>query len=502
MRIFRSPSLAASRLSALPAGSPSPRTPAARLRLAAAFASGTLIAGCATYSPSPLGNGRGSREVAKLSVAAASMPTRDLAAHTFDPSNGLDVTETAMLAVANNPYLRVQRDALGVARAQAFAAGLLPDPQLSLARDRPTSVQPGLTSAFNIGLSYDVGALLLRSSNLRAAHRVNDQVRLDLLWAEWQTVAQARLLFGEVLSTRAQQQVLSREVAALEPIDRQVQRALAAGNLTFNGASAGLNALADVRRQLAQTTRQRIQAEHDLRLLLGLAPQVPLDLVGPVYRVSPTPAQVQQALALLPRRRPDLLALQAGYAAQEARLRGAIIAQFPAISIGLTRARDTAGVYSSGLNLGITLPLFNRNRGNIAIEKASRQQLHDDYDARLLAARGDMVKLQQDLASLHTQIGALQAHVQQLDAARQAGERAWRANLLDWPTYLTLRGSALAADLELVTLRQEQARQAIALDTLLGGDWTDQALPRTAATVSPTASAPSVSSSSTSKRLP
>lgn len=473
-----------------------------RLRLALAFASGSLLAGCATYSPSPLGDGRGSSDVARLSVAAASMPTRDLAAHTFDPSNGLDVTETAMLAVANNPDLRVQRDALGVARAQAFAAGLLPDPQLGLARDLPTSGQPGLTSAFNIGLNFDVGALLLRSSKLRAAHRVNDQVRLDLLWAEWQTVAQARLLFGEVLSTRAQQQVLSREEAALEPIDRQVRRALAAGNLTFDAASAGLNALADVRRQLAQTTRQRIQAEHDLRLLLGLAPQVPLDLVGPVYQVSPTSAQVQQALTLLPRRRPDLLALQAGYAAQEARLRGAIIAQFPAISLGFTRARDTSGIYTSGLNLGITLPLFDRNRGNIAIEKASRQQLHDDYDARLLAARGDLLQLQQDLASLHAEIGALQAHVQQLDAARQAGEHAWQANLLDWPTYLTLRGSALAADLELVALRQEQARQAIALDTLLGGDWTDQALPRTAAAASPAATAPSASSPSTSKRFP
>ncbi len=496
MRIFRSPSLVVSRLSAAPAGSPSPQTPAARLRLAAAFASGTLIAGCATYSPSPLGNGRGTADVATLSVAAASMPTRDLAAHTFDPANGLDVTETAMLAVANNPYLRVQRDALGVARAQAFAAGLLPDPLLGLSRDQPSSGQSGLTSAFGLGLNYDVGALLLRSSKLRAAHRVNDQVRLDLLWAEWQTVAQARLLFGEVLSTRAQQQVLSREAAALEPIDRQVQRALAAGNLTFDGASAGLNALADVRRQLAQTIRQRIQAEHDLRLLLGLAPQVPLDLVGPVYQASPTPAQVQRALVLLPRRRPDLLALQAGYAAQEARLRGAIIAQFPAINVGFLRARDTGGVYTNGLNLGITLPLFDRNRGNIAIAKATRQQLHDDYDARLLAARGDMLKLQQDLASLHTQIVALQAHVDQLDAARQAAEQAWQANLLDWPTYLTLRGSALAADLELVALRQEQARQAIALDTLLGGDWTDQALPR------PAAAARSTSSPSTSKRLP
>jgi len=55
----------------------------------------------------------------------------------------------------------------------------------------------------------------------------------------------------------------------------------------------------------------------------------------------------------------------------------------------------------------------------------------------------------------------------------------------------------LAADLELVALRQEQARQTIALDTLLGGDWTDQTLPRTSAATDPSAPSPS-----TSKRLP
>ncbi len=460
------------------------------------------LAGCATYQPLPLGQGRGSRALADLSVPAASMPTRDLAAHSFDPSNGLDVTETAMLAVANNPYLRVQRDTLGVARAQAFAAGLLPDPQLGASYDRPASGQAGLTSAFSLGINYDIGALLLRSSKLRAAHRVNDQVRLDLLWAEWQTVAQARLLFGDVLSARAQEQLLGREVIALTPIDQQVQQALAAGNLTFDGASAGLTALADVRRQLAQATRQRIQAEHDLRLLLGLAPQVPLDLVGPVYQVSPTMAQVQQALAALPRRRPDLLALQAGYAAQEATLRGAILAQFPAINLGFTRARDTGNVTTHGLSLGITLPLFNRNRGNIAIEKATRLQLHDDYDARLLVARSDVLQLQQNLASLHGQLLALDASARPLDAARAAAQRAWQANLLDWPTYLTLRSRALATDLERVALQQELARQSIALETLLGGDWTDQALAHKPAVASPLATAPSAASPSTSKRSP
>ncbi|CAM5422314.1 hypothetical protein [Rhodanobacter lindaniclasticus] len=73
------------------------------------------------------------------------------------------------------------------------------------------------------------------------------QVNLDLLWAEWQTVAQARLLFDQVLSLRAQQQTdPEHQQDALATVSGTIHAALLAGNLTYDGASAGLNAEADV----------------------------------------------------------------------------------------------------------------------------------------------------------------------------------------------------------------------------------------------------------------
>jgi outer membrane protein TolC len=429
---------------------------------------GVLAGGCATYAPLPLGNGRGLDRAGQLSVSAASMPVPALATHRFDPSDGLDVTEVAMLAVANSPTLKVKRDDVGIARAQAFAAGLLPDPQLSLGRDFPTSSGSGLTSAFDIGLSEDVGALLTRSSRVGAARSEARRVNLDLLWAEWQTIARARLLFDEVTSLRAQHAQLETEHAALVPVGRYVNDALRAGNLTYDSASAGLNAVADVERQLAADTIALHRAESELRVLLGLAPQAPLQLVGAPYQVAPADLQVRQAMASLPRRRPDLLALQAGYQAQEQHLRTAILAQFPALGIGFTRARDTGAVYTSGFTIGLTLPLFDRNRGNIAIQKATRQQLKDDYAARMLATRNDIERLQADLRVLRQQRATQVAHARQLDGARADAEQAWQAGLLDWPTYLAIRGNALSADLARASVREEQARQAIALQTLLG----------------------------------
>lgn len=441
---------------------PASAPPLARLPWLLAAA---LLAGCATYHARPLPDQAGARRVADL---AAPAPPHWLPTHRFDPSDGLDVTEVATLAVANNPDLRTQRDALGIARAQAFAAGLLPDPQLDASMDFPRHGGAGVTNAFGLGLSADITSLLMRSSRVAVARQQARQVNLDLLWAEWQTVAQARLLFDQVKALRAKQAALDAEQTALAPLDARVQAALRAGNLTHDQASAGLNALSDVRQQRADNALALHQAEADLHHLLGLAPEAPLDLVGPAYDTMSTTKQVDAALAALPQRRPDLLALQAGYAAQEASLRAAIRAQFPAITLGVNTARDTSAVYTNGLSLGITLPLFDRNRGNIAIETATREQLRDDYRSRLLAAHGDIRHLQADLATLDARLATLTDHARSLDAGRSAAEGAFARGDLDWPTYLSLRGNALAADLALIDLRQQRGTDAIALEALLG----------------------------------
>ena len=432
------------------------------------IATACTLSGCATYSSLPLGTGRGAGSVQELSAPTAQMSLPTLASHRFDPTDGLDATEVAMLAVANSPQLKLKRDELGIARAQAFAAGLLPDPQLGLSADFPRHSGAGLTTAYSLGLSEDISALLTRSSRRAAARSQTAQVNLDLLWAEWQTVAQARLLFDQVLNLRAQQSQLAQESKALGSVAGTIDAALQAGNLSYDSASAGLNAEADVRKRLADTEVAMHQAEGDLHLLLGLAPDAPLHLVGKPYRPTPTAGELQAALDDLPRRRPDLLALQAGYQSQQAKLRSAILQQFPALNIGFNTARDTGAVYTNGLSIGISLPLFDRNRGNIAIERATRLQLHDDYTARLQATRSDMHRISSDLATLQRQADQLSVHARQLDQARTSAEKAWQAGTLDWPTYLAIRSNALSADLDLLALQQERARQSIALKALLG----------------------------------
>ncbi len=82
------------------------------------------------------------------------MPLPELATHPFNQAKGLDMTDVAILAVVNNPDLKVARDESGIVKAQLIAAGILPNPQLTGGLDFPLNGDPALVNAFNIGLNY------------------------------------------------------------------------------------------------------------------------------------------------------------------------------------------------------------------------------------------------------------------------------------------------------------------------------------------------------------
>src|SRR5262249_36721108 len=88
---------------------------------------------------------------------------------------------------------------------------------------------------------------------------------------------------------------------------------------------------------------------------------------------------IEDLLLGLEDRRLDLLALRRGYESQDHKLRAAILAQFPKISIGFNAKRDTSNVETLGCGVEIDLPLFSHNQTVIAEETVTRQKLFDEY---------------------------------------------------------------------------------------------------------------------------
>ena len=429
------------------------------------------LSGCATYAPKPLPNQvQFPQSVASITLDPARLPFRNLSSHPFNPTDGLDMDEVAMLAVANNPQLKQARDALGIARAQSFAAGLLPDPQLGVTTDHPTNGTAGNTNGFNLNLNYDVNALLQRSSRKGAAQAEMQKVNLDLLWQEWQVVSQARLLFTQLSAQKALMAQLQISRTLLADRYQNTQKALSAGNVTLDMASADLIALQNVERQINDLEIKRLKNRASLNGLLGLVSTASLQLVGEPHAPLLDAAAVQKNLVERLDQRPDMLALQAGYHSQEEKFRGAVLAQFPALNVGLTRARDTSGLYTMGFGMTLSLPIFNRNRGNIAIEKATRKQLFDAYQDRLNSAYNEVAIALENQPLLQSQLQRTRQGEQQLVIVAGRAQAAFRAGNMAAADYVRLQTALLDKRTEAINLQEALMEQQIALETLLGPD--------------------------------
>src|SRR4029077_16962490 len=129
---------------------------------------------------------------------------------------------------------------------------------------------------------------------------------------------------------------------------------------------------------------------------------------GLVLRNQVPFANEHDLLANVESRRLDLLGLRQGYESQDATVRAAILAQFPKMSAAFVRASDTTDVHTSGFNISVDVPIFDRNQGVIATERATRQRLKDEYDQRVFEARSDLAVAIADIRSLDRQVAAAQ----------------------------------------------------------------------------------------------
>ena len=419
-----------------------------------------LLGGCATYRPEPL------PESTDLASRVDQLKTRE-ENPTTNADGSLSLTQVAARAVCNNPDLKALRKQSGVKHAQLFSEGLLPDPQLSANLDHPTGSAPGAVDAFGLGLNYDVVSLINRGARMGSARKEEEQARLELLWQEWQVSQQARSLAVNLVSQHQQIALLRRMKDLYQQRYQHSFEAVSRGDLTLDVAGTDLTALLDTLSQINQIEQSLNDTRHTLNLLMGLASDAPLEV-----RLPPPPGpvdaqSVHRLLETLPQRRPDLLALQAGYQSQEAKVRAAILSQFPSFSIGITRARDTGSVYTTGFNIGLNLPFFSGNRGAIAIERATRGQLRQEYQARIDQAAVEVDKLSRLQAIVAAQQEQLNNYLPTLEKLVERGRSAYRKGDINALTFLNMESTWIGKRLEQINLDQTQRNNRIALQTLL-----------------------------------
>ena len=432
------------------------------------------LAGCATDAPQPLDEGRAvlaAPIAAALSRDAAANPRPFLHPETIDLAAPLTPNAVATLAVIANPDLKAQRARAGVGDAQAFAARLLPDPTFSIGAS-PALAGPDPLLDIASALGFDLAALRTRGVRVAQARAAARQVRLDLAWAEWQTAGQARLQAVRIqgLETTLALALASRE-ATRSLLDRKV-RAAGRGDLPTDQVQAARVGAFDAEERARTAERDLASARFELTKLIGLPPGWPLSL-APVP-LPPAPPAAAALVALAGTRRADLQALRAGYDAEEAAVRRAILDQFPNLTLTLSANRDSAGNALVGPAVDLTLPLWNHNRGGIAVERATRAALRAEHDARLFQTRAEIAAAVGGLAVARRQYDALTRDLPALAAFAAANRRAAARGDLAAATAETAEQALRDKRTLLAQAAQDIAEQTIALELLTGTpmeDW-------------------------------
>jgi outer membrane protein TolC len=443
----------------------------------AALAPAVLLAACSSYRPRPITDAAVSEQLRPPESDAVLIASRELKHPMLRPISvdlrgPLSPEELGLLAVLVNPSLRAARDKRNLGAAQLVQAGLLPNPSFSGSIDFPVSGSTdGTVTGFGLGLTWDVSSVITRGAAVDAATAESASVALDVAWQEWQAAMGAKLHatrlvhLGDQLETARQTRADAQRAAELV---REAGRKGLLTSLDLDAAEAAL--------QKASLGELEIQSTMESeRLALNLAVGLPAEMRVQVRAAQGTPPGVEPA-SLTPEEiarrleagRLDLVAMRMGYQSQEHKVRGAVLSQFPKVSVGLNHARDTGNVGTLGFGVDIELPIFDRGHGRIAIEEATREQLFDEYVSRTFEARSEVAALLSELGAVRRRIAATDGYVARLQALARSYDGAATAGGLDVLTVYEARATLAEARLDSDRLRQQQDELLIGLETALG----------------------------------
>ena len=405
-----------------------------------------------------------------LQVAAAQLHHPLLAPVPFNLRAGIGPDQAAILAVILSPKLRADRDRRGLAAAQLIQAGILPNPSIGYAYGFVVGgLTAGTVSAYGFTGSWDISALVSHSAKVAAARANLQAINLDIAWTEWQTAEAAKLALYRVLALEEEldraKQIASDQQQTVDTLQAAVDRHeksvidLAAAQASREDARATVLTLEQ------ELDRQRLE----LKKAIGVLPETKL----PIEHDVSLPSQLRlpsesKLVADLENRRLDLVGLRQGYQSQEQTVRAAVLAQFPKIILGFSHAADTTPVVTTGPGITIDLPIFDRNQGNIAIEKATRQKLFDEYATRVFEAHSDVATALADIRSLNRQVAAAEAALPVLQHLVDIAKEASDQGAADVLGYFQAKTNLNQKTLQIIKLKQQLVDSRIALELASG----------------------------------
>jgi cobalt-zinc-cadmium efflux system outer membrane protein len=329
------------------------------------------------------------------------------ASRSVDPANGLSLEQAIARAIEQEPSLRAARSQVEVAQGTKIQASLRPNPSVSFERREEPGGTDNLTT---LGVEWPL-ELFRRGGRIAVADREVATAQLAVADRERVLAADVRTRYGDVLAT-------IRDLALFDEIVAATQNQFdLLRSRVEQGASPPLE------RDLLDVELRRVQAERllqtartesavfELKRVLGMKADATLTVRDTfealVQRESAVAPQVRDTSTVVEQRadvreaaaRIDTAVAKIDRAQSEGRFDVSLFgnymrmdAGFPqrgfAPDGGLERVRGQFNYWSAGAM--VTIPLLNRNQGDVAVARAEQTGATAAHEAAQLAAAAEL----------------------------------------------------------------------------------------------------------------
>lgn len=323
-----------------------------------------------------------------------------------DATSGVDLDGAISRALAREPTLRGARTEVDVARGMRLQAGLRPNPTISFSQQEEPA---GMDNQTRVEVVWPLD-LFRKAGRIGVAERAIEATRHEVADRE-------RLLAAEVRETYGQVAAAVRELAVLDELFSSVSKQLA-----LVAARVEQGATPPLERDVLRVDVQRLESERllqvatvertlfELKRLLGMPAETPLKIRDTLEQLvrGETDVSVPADRASIVGRRPDVEAAEARVAVTEAQIDRAeregrfdvnlfgmymrMESGFPQRAFGGGGALEPIrGLFHYvAVGAAITVPLRNRNQGEIAAAQAQRAGAAAELEATRLTAQAEI----------------------------------------------------------------------------------------------------------------
>lgn len=381
-------------------------------------------------------------------------------------ADGLTLSRVENLALANNPTLVQANARVLAAQGRRVQAGLYPNPEVGYAASEiGDDGRAGQQGAF-VAQEFVRGQKLKLSQQV-ASQEIRQAIR-ELEAQRMRVLNDARREFYSVLVAQESVRVTEELVAIAEKavsVSGELLEAQESGRVDLLQASVELES---VRIGLTNAKLRYQSAWRRLTAVAGIPGMAPATAMGDL-RVLPVNLTWDEELSRILGSSPQIAAARTGVARSRWALRRAQAEPIPNIDVQTNVQYDNATGYTlAGVQVGIPLPLYNRNQGGIR-----------EANAGLMAATAEVgrveLALQEQLATVFERYAQAQNQVEKyskeiLPTAKRSLELVtlgYQSGEFGYVALLTSQRTFSMANLSYLSALDEMWSSAIEIDSLL-----------------------------------